>query len=59
LYCEPASLIAAPTDSRCMFEWIFIKYIILGWTNSPVVLLWSGAHNKHPALHHPSHILSR
>jgi hypothetical protein len=36
LYCEPASLSAAPTDSRRMFAWIFIQYIILGWTNSPV-----------------------
>jgi hypothetical protein len=36
LYCEPDSLSAAPTDSRRMFAWIFIKYIILGWTNSPV-----------------------
>jgi hypothetical protein len=38
LYCEPASLSAAPTDSRRMFAWIFIKYITLGWTNSPVYL---------------------
>jgi hypothetical protein len=35
-YCEPASLSAAPTDSRRMFVWIFIEYIILGWTNSPM-----------------------
>ena len=37
LYCEPASLSAAPTDyCRRMFASISIEYITLGWANSPV-----------------------
>ena len=45
LYCEPASLSAAPTDSRRTIALIFMKYIIIGWTNSPVnarsALVWT------------------
>jgi len=37
LSCEPASLSAAPTDSRRMFASTSIEYITLGWTNSPVL----------------------